>query len=75
MRSIKSESLDRMIIFGERHLRHVVNEFVAHYHEERNHQGIGSQLIDKPPDGPANVGPIRTKERLGGMLKFYHRAG
>ncbi len=74
VRSIKSESLDRMIIFGERHLRHVVDEFMAHYHEERNHQGIENQLIDKPPDETTNVGPIETLERLGGMLKFYHRA-
>ncbi len=74
VRSIKSESLDRMIIFGERHLRHVVDEFMAHYHEERNHQGIENQLIDKPPNETTNVAPIETLERLGGMLKFYHRA-
>ncbi len=74
VRSIKSESLDRMIIFGERHLRYVVEEFVAHYHGERNHQGIENQLIEKPPDAPSSVGRIRTRERLGGMLKFYHRA-
>ena len=35
--SIKSECLNRMIIFGERHLRHVINEYVEHYHKERNH--------------------------------------
>ena len=74
VKSIKSESLDRMIIFGERHLRYVVDEFVAHYHEERNHQGLENMLIEKPPDEPIGVVPIQTRKRLGGMLKFYHRA-
>jgi len=34
-----------MILFGERALRRVLNEYVAHYHFERNHQGIGNNLV------------------------------
>jgi transposase InsO family protein len=45
VRSIKEECLERMIPLGERHLRRTIAEFVAHYHGERNHQGIGNQLI------------------------------
>jgi Integrase core domain len=45
VRSIKEECLERMILFGERHLRRTIAEFVAHYRAEGNHQGIGNELI------------------------------
>ena len=74
MRSIKSECLGRMIFFGEDSLRTAVVEYLAHYHLERNHQGLNNQLIipmEKPPDIEL---PIRKTERLGGMLNSYRRA-
>jgi hypothetical protein len=72
-RSLKSECLDRMIFFGERSLRNAVREYLAHYHAERNHQGLGNDLID-PDDGVGVVaGKIACRQRLGGMLKYYHR--
>ena len=40
MRTIRSECLDEFVIFGERHLRYVVQEFVEHYQAERHHQGL-----------------------------------
>jgi len=40
VRSIKDECLNRVIPFGERHFRRTIAEFVAHYHGERNHQGL-----------------------------------
>jgi len=46
VRSIKAECLDRMILLGERHFQRAVAEFVAHYHRERNHQGLENALID-----------------------------
>ena len=39
VRTIKESCLDRLILLGERSLRRVVTEFMAHYHLERNHQG------------------------------------
>ena len=48
VRSIKEECLNRLIPFGERHLRRAVAEFVAHYHRERNHQGLDNELIERP---------------------------
>ena len=44
IRSIKEECLDRMLFFGEEMLRRTIREFVAHYHEERNHQGLDNQI-------------------------------
>jgi transposase InsO family protein len=49
VRSIKEECLDRLIPIGEGHFRHAVAEYVAHYHRERNHQGLDNRLISGPP--------------------------
>ena len=72
IRSIKSECLDRMLIFGEAHLRYCISEFIDHYHTERAHQGLDNNIIEPPPQG---AGDIVCQERLGGLLKFYKRAG
>ena len=50
VRSIKEECLNRLILLGERHLRRALTEFMAHYHRERNHQGLGNELIDSVGD-------------------------
>jgi transposase InsO family protein len=71
--SIKSECLSRMIFFSEAALRRAVTEYVAHYHEERNHQGLGNELIDPAVDSPTARGPVECRRRLGGLLKFYRR--
>jgi len=71
--SIKSECLDRIVPLGERHLRRAVAEFVAHYHHERNHQGLENRLIEGPPPANSNGRVVRRK-RLGGLLSFYQRA-
>jgi len=73
VRSFKEECLDRMIFFGERSVRTATREFAAHYHEERNHQGIANRLIMPNEPVAAARGSIRCSERLGGMLRFYHR--
>jgi hypothetical protein len=63
------------VIFGERHLRHLIKEFVEHYMTERFHQGIGGQLIRNV--GPTNDnwadGKVACRSRLVGMLNFYYR--
>ena len=72
--SAKSECLDRMILFGERSLQHVLKEYAQHYHFERNHQGIGNALIiPQSATGECRDVAINCRERLGGLLKFYHR--
>jgi hypothetical protein len=48
-------------------------EFVAHYHVERNHQGLGNELIQALARSP-DSGPVRRRQRLGGMLNYYYRA-
>jgi len=72
VRSIKDEALSRIILFGEGSLRHVLNEYVDHYHHERNHQGKGNVLLFPPRSLAEKHGDlIQCHERLGGLLKYY----
>jgi putative transposase len=72
VRSIKDERLNRVIPSGERHLRHTIAEYLAHYHQERNHQELNEVIDGVPPiDG---VDRIRRRPRLGGLLNHYYRA-
>ena len=71
VRSVREECLDRIIPFGERHLRRSLAEFVAHYHGERNHQGLGNELIDGPLRRHAG-GTVRRRQRIGGLLSYYY---
>lgn len=73
VRSIREECLDRVIPLGERHLRRTLADFVAHYHRERNHQGLDNELIDRPPRQRAG-GPVRRRQRVGGLLSYYYRS-
>ena len=73
VRSIRDECLNRVIPFGERHLRRTLTEFVEHDHGERKHQGLGNDLIGRAPS-PRRVGGVRRHQRLGGLLNYYYRA-
>jgi putative transposase len=73
VRSIREECVGRLILFGERRLIRALDEFAAHYHREGNHQGLGNSLI--APASRRLVGAnVRCHERLGGLLRYYHRA-
>ena len=72
--SIKSECLNKLVLLGERHLRRAVGEFVDHYHLERNHQGLGNRLLTAPSSPSNATAPIVRRERLGGILNYYHRS-
>jgi len=74
VRTIKESCLDRLILFGEGSLRKAIREFVAHYHLERNHQGLGNRLIAPEISSTDCGGAIQQRQRLGGLLNYYHRA-
>jgi putative transposase len=72
----KYECLNHLVLFGERHLHHVIKEFMAHYHRERFHQWLDGQLIEaQPPTATDKTarGKVVRRSRLGGMLNFYCR--
>jgi len=77
VRSIKEECLDRLILFGEGSLQWTIDQYVEHYHEERPHQGKGNVILvpaETTDSAPTRAGPVSCRQRLGGLLKFYHRA-
>mgnify|MGYP001812675467 CR=1 FL=1 len=76
VRSIKYECLNKMIFFSKKQLRYAVDQYIEHYNTERPHQGIGNVPIATPPPPKAVqpvTGKIESKQRLGGLLKYYHR--
>ena len=74
VKSAKDECLSRLILFGEASLRRALREYSAHYHGERNHQGKNNVLLF--PSAPAREArldaSVACRERLGGLLKYYH---
>lgn len=73
VRTIKESCLDRIILFGEGSLRKAIHEFIAHYHLERNHQGLGNRLITPEEPRIRGTRAVRRRQPLGGMLNYYHR--
>jgi len=71
--SIKSECLNRIIPLGEGHLRLAISQFMEHYHGERPHQGLDNELIAPLEKAAMGTGPVKCRERLGGILNYYYR--
>jgi putative transposase len=73
VRSVKEECLSKAILFGEHSLRRALSDYVDHFHAERNHQGKGNILLLPRDTHRRREGPVRCQERLGGLLRYYHR--
>jgi putative transposase len=73
VRSAKEERLSKLILFGERSLRRAMKEYVAHYHAERNHQGKSNVLLFPQVTETRCDKSVECRERLGGLLRYYHR--
>jgi hypothetical protein len=62
-----------MISFAQASLQYAIGHFMANYHTERNHQGLANQLLWPAPITELSR-PVQRRQRLGGMLNYYHRA-
>ena len=71
VKTIKHECLNHLILPNIKTLDYAINEFTQYYHHERIHQGIG-RIID-PKYELDDKAEIQTVERVGGLLKSYHR--
>jgi hypothetical protein len=75
VKNIKYKCLNQFVVFGERHLRHLIKEIVEHYIAERFQKGIGGRLIrnvNPTNDNGAN-GKVAYRSRFGGLLNDYYR--
>jgi hypothetical protein len=74
VRSVKEECLAKLILFGESSLRRALQQYLLHYHEERNHQGKENRILFPfQTKARRKEGAVRCRERLGGLLKYYER--
>jgi transposase InsO family protein len=73
VRSIKEKALRQMLMLGERSLHYVLQQYLTHYHTERNHQGLANQLIAPERGLESRSGQVRHRDRLGGLLRYYYR--
>jgi transposase InsO family protein len=73
VRSIKEKCLGRVVPLGERHLRALVSDYLVHYHEERNHQGLDNHLIAPRVETTTTFGAVERRQRVGGVLNYYYR--
>jgi putative transposase len=74
VRSVKEECLSKLILFGESSLRRTLEEYISHYHAERNHQGKGNVRLFPSPPPTTNRRAVHCRDRLGGLLRYYSRA-
>jgi len=79
IQTMQLECLDHFIVFGERHMNHLVKEMVEFYHESRPHQAKDNDLLvpvgdAKKADEPevVRISEVLCKKRLGGVLKHYY---
>jgi putative transposase len=72
IKTIRHEALDWLLIFGERHLRQVLRQYIDHYNRQRPHLALDL----RPPEPAANQssGPILRQQRLNGLISEYYRA-
>lgn len=81
IQTLQQECLDYFVVFGEQRLNHLVSEMVANYHTERPHQAEDNELLvvrdrkkrTKKSNDPTPIPGVGCRQRLGGLLKHYHR--
>ena len=75
LRSVRQECLDHLLIFQEKQLQRVLNEYAVYFNRARPHQGLGQALPEPSADETGSrTGPIRAVPVLGGLHYTYHRA-
>jgi len=71
--TIRRECLDHVIVLNEKHLRRVLKEYLAYYHESRTHLGLGKDAPEPRPIQNQDVGPVASEPVLGGLHHRYYR--
>jgi putative transposase len=74
VRTARSECLDWILIWNDRHLHRVLTEYVAHYNTARPHRGLGLDLPVSVHAADVRNERIERTDVLGGLIHEYHRA-
>ena len=75
VRTARAECTDRVLIYGERHLRSILLEYACHYNGHRPHQSRQQRPPDR--DDQARVPldlPVQRRKVLGGVINEYYQA-
>ena len=74
--SIRRECLDRILIFTERQLTHVLAEYATHYNAHRPHRALEQRSPTKPAavPSPPDTQVLRRTQILGGLINEYRHA-
>jgi len=72
VRAVKEECLSKLILFGVGSLWRALDNYMPHYHEERNHQGMSNVLLFPQKEKSRPDAAIECHERLGGLMRYYH---
>jgi putative transposase len=75
IRTARAECTDRILIYGEQHLRSVLRQYANHYNRHRPHQSRQQRPPDQDtqPTAPLNL-PVQQRKILGGMISEYYQA-
>ena len=73
VRSVKEECLSKLILFGVGSLWRALDNYMPHYHEERNHQGKSNVLLFPEVTKRPGQGPVQCRERISGLFRYYHQ--
>jgi putative transposase len=71
--TIRRECLDHVIVLNEKHLRRVLKEYLAYYHESRTHLGLGKDAPEPRAVQTQDVGSVASEPVLGGLHHRYFR--
>jgi len=73
--TVRRECLDRMLIFGRRHLERVLAEYVAHYNEHRPHRALGQlaplAVVSTPPTSDPDPALLQRRDAVFGLIHEY----
>jgi len=71
--TIKRDCLNHFVVFGERHLRFLISEYVKHYNENRPHSAMNNMPLEETELNKGNAGEIKCQSKLGGIIRHYYR--
>jgi transposase InsO family protein len=76
VRTVRTECLDWLLILSQQHLEGVLTSFIHHYNSHRPHRGLGLRPPQPVPalersSSASPDGPVRRRDRLGGLIHEY----